>query len=49
MGIELKHAFCLNILFGQVIELRGRHVVGHKRQSTVLQTTLFGAVTSREL
>ena len=25
MLIELKHAFCLNILFGQVIELMGRY------------------------
>ena len=25
MLIELKHAFCLNILFGQIIELMGRY------------------------
>ena len=28
MLIELKHVFCLKILFGQVIELRGRNIGG---------------------
>ena len=32
MFIELKHGFCLNILFGQVIELRGRFIAGDIKQ-----------------